>query len=49
MGCMSEFWGIILQVVFNPFFESLGRAFSSINIKKRVERVGGAKLNYEDV
>lgn len=49
MGCMSEFWGVILQVVFNPFFESCGRALSSINISKKVERVGGAKLHYENL
>merc|ERR1712019_311595 len=39
MGCISEFWSVILKVVFNPFFESIGKCFGSISISKTVQRV----------
>jgi len=39
MGCIAEFWSVILKVVFNPFFESIGKCFGSISITKKVERV----------
>jgi len=39
MGCVAEFWSVILKVVFNPFFESIGKCFGSISITKKVERV----------
>jgi len=45
MGCVAEFWSVILKVVFNPFFESIGKCFGSINISKRVERVWSKPVN----
>jgi len=40
MGCMADFLRPIYKVVLDPFFESLGKLFGSVSIKKRVERVG---------
>lgn len=38
MGCMAEFWSVILKVVFNPLFDSCGKILSQVNIEKKVVR-----------
>jgi hypothetical protein len=34
MGCMHDFWQMILKVIFDPFFESCAKSLGSVKIKK---------------